>query len=843
MKKKSLILIALILCCVSALFAACQDSENVLSIKVLNPKTEFVVGDTIDYQNLEIEVTYSDGFVLKATVEELEATVTEADLTKVGDSYYIIKYKNCTDRVDITVASNGEHNEKYAINSFDEPEFYTEYKTQSAARGADENEEDSDFRLTGETYEVGNANKFIFRPSAKYLDLSSGSVEIKNIDDVKTTARVFVKDDKAGSYSELTGESLADFVTIEKNTYLFKDGSVGKYVKLEISIDEESYDVENLDPEDRVLTAEFVIIDGGYNVYNQTGLSVMADLEKRAWSEIWKCDVTVEGNKVKLTAREDSLKLEADDRPLCEYVDNISTVILHNSIKLDPDNMPSMYFWTEKSDLYTEAYASLAEFSAEQPKLVGSLRDGANNGKTGGSDGDRNYMRVIDVNQGTVDETVYNGNVGIELDIGLNMAKGIYSTKKVSVSGNYQSIVAPAKGERSVGGRILEEWVDTSDTNKVEEPVSHWSLFQMYQSRVEGSDNAKFTIKNLAMQGNNPKDNTGGFHSSGLMLNNSYTTSITFSNVNASQFFTNIVGDNYGDFKFNEEDKFDPNGTSQESFLNIQNSKLYNAYSNMVYMWRSHGEVINSVMKGSGGPLFIMCDGENKIGDNIEGKSDEGGCRLDVDSKSVLEAYATGNENWYASYNATELINGLKSMLEGGLNQFRHSMLHKNEDDVEAINVIAVMICDPDKILNGGNANGVSDLIDIRGKFTQYGETKDEILNEFCMHNDYLVNYRKNAIDKKEAGTLSSLSSGFFPIIEAGYGASRAINGLNPTGSGIEALLDESGQYNGSSAFTSLSKWVGTTSNKLGIYLSAGILMPQEYAPYFGIVVDLYPKA
>ena len=857
MKKKLSVLIALIMVLAVALpvMAACETEKVVKSLDFDNPQKNYTVGDTIDYDSWKVKITYTDGTTATKTVKELVAdgaTLTKADLTKEGTPTVYLVYKEITARVVLTVTAAGGGNdddEPLQVSAYTAPDFYTEYTSKSAPRTG--NETTDDFRITGESYEVGTANKFIFRPTVKALDLNKGEngeeVEDNN---PATTVKVYAGSAK-GTYTELTGDELTNFVTVEDNTYKFSKGG-DKYVKLEISLDADKYDVSQLSDAQKVITVEFVLIDDGYNAYDQRGLSVMADLEKRAWSEIWKCDTKVEGNVVKCIANENSLKLDADDDYLCNYVDNVSTVILHNTITLNPDEMPSLFFWTSSeglvtSDLYTTAWDSiktLEPFASNNDKLVGTLRSGDNSGDNGGSKGDRNYMRVIDTelsDNATEGDYKVNGSYAIDLGFSLNMQRSLFATKKVSVSGNYQSILTPEKGARSAGGRLLEMYVDWDDGTAVTDPVSHWAIFQMLQSKHDGVDKAEFEIRNLALEGNNPRSETSGFTSAGLMMLDSYTTSLSFKNVNASQFFNMMNGDDYGEIKFADgKVTTGESGSYEDAIINLNGAKLYNAYSNMIYLWRSTAKVVNSELIGSGGPLFILCDGPHKYGESST--TDQGGPEFEVDSISVLQAYAFGGESWYKTWNANVLFDSLGTNIEPVVQALGKTMYVKSEGGHNYINVIAAIICEPGSLLTGGSATDVNGMFDVRGKFTQY-DAEGKVANQFAMHNPYLMAMRAQAI---AGGANPTPAHAFAPILQAGNNAVAITGATVVGGQTIPTLYRFTGE-NVDDAYQNLvaeaTAWATNNSNKLCIYMSAGAPNGAAYAPYFGVVVDLNNKA
>ena len=846
MKKRFSILIALVLALTIALpvLAACETTKTVKSLDFVEVEKNYTVGDVIDYDSWKVKITYTDESTETKTVKALVAdgaVLTKADVTKEGTPTVYLVYKEITASIKINVkatgSGGGDDPEPLQVSAFTAPDFYTTYVTKSTST----TDTQDDFRIKGESYEVGTANKFIFKPTAKALDLEQN----KEIEDNNpaTTVKVYAGSAK-GVYAEITGDELANFVTVEDNTYKFsKDGN--KYVKLEISLDADKYDVSALSEAQKTITVEFVLIDDGYNAYDQLGLSVMADLEKRAWAEIWKCDTVVEGNVVKCVPRADSEKLDADDKYLCEYVDNVSTVILHNDITLDADEMPSLYFWTSTpglvtSDLYQAAYDSLKALGKTvQDGLVGTLRGGDNSA----DENDRNYMRVIDTdesNEATGSDYKVNGQRSIETNIYLNMQKALFATKKVSVSGNYQSLFTPAKGQRSaVNNRLLEVYVDWNHPTGPEAPDTVYSVFHMLQSKYDGAKVETFAIKNLAMKGNNPKENTQGFVSAGLMILDSYNMDQRYYNVNATEFCRMMSADDYG--TLSATDGIIGAGDPLDATVYFEGVKFYDAYSNMFAMWRSTVDVKNSEMKGSGGPLFIMNDGDRTISGNPT-NTDDTGCELTVDDISVLQAYATGNETWYVTWNAQMLFENIGAQVEPVMNGLGKTLLTKNNTG-SYYNVIAAMICSPGKLFDGGGATNAGDMLDVRGKYMQYGET-------YAMHNPFLVNFRQTVIG------LGGNASMFAPIIQSGNNI-FALTGSADFTAPMEVTIPTIARVNGDNSTGSKDfntvystwsaeqqAWASNDSKLACIYMSAGAIEGgAPWAPYFSIVLELNAKS
>lgn len=860
MKKRIALVIALVVVLAIALpvIAACDKGRTVESIEFVNPTRNYNVGDVIDYDNLQVKVTYSDGTSETKKVSELVADgaqLSTADLSKEGNPSYSLTYKGETAQVVLTVTTGTVVLPTALVDNIALPEFYADY-VQTSTSG-DPND-DATFKIKGETYEVGNVNKFLFKPIVTVLDLDNEEpVEDPN---PKTVVKVYSKDTKGGTYTQLQGSELKAFVTVENNAYQFSDEAAGKYVKLEISLDEDSYDLSGLEEANKILTVELFVVDNGYNVYDQIGLSVMADLEKYAWSkEIWKCEYHEDTahHKTTVTPIEgESTKLLADDKYLCQYVDTIDWVVLHGSIELDPDQMPSLYFWSESGETSVGLgtikanLAGTADAATWQNSVVGTLRDGNGSGETKGDAGNINYSRVMDVNRyesSFAGGVTIQGNDGIETNIPLNMTKAIFATKRVSVSGNYNSITYTNRDQtkRSEGGRVLLSYADYT-TGMPNDPIAHWNVFQFIQSRVDGADLVEeFTLKNLAVTGNNPIENSNAgtteptttFKPAGLMLSSSYAAQVTYRNFNASKFYSSILQDNYEDFKV-KEGKFSTatDAEAVQAKVLVDNAKITNNYSNMTYMWRGNIEVKNSVMKNAGGPLFILDDSNSgrfmdytnstTLQSLAAPNANDGGPKMTVDTDSELESYATGNESWYAMYKAQVLFQNLSGEMATSFQALGKSYLFERESN-QYFNIIAAIIPTANGIFDGKDAGDNNpnehNILNTRGTFTQV-DGEGEQVQQFLMNDLVLAGVIGNAM--QGAGP-----SQFAPIFTCG--TAQPILWANV------AFVDLTQQpvIAGSAAGQS---WKNANSDLLFVRMSASAGKEGDsFLPYFGIVLGV----
>lgn len=801
MKKNISILIALVMVLTIGLsvLAACIPGEKtVVSIEVVDAKTTYQVGDSIDYDNLQVKVTYDDKTTETKTVKAWSARVeVEADLSKAGSTYYKITFSGKECMINVTVSEEPVVIENVVLTSYRAPAFYSNYVTNSKDREDGQEETRADFRSTGRIYEVGNANKFVFRPTgAAYDSEKDDTVDINN---VKTKAKVYVLNTTTQKYDELTGDALTDFVTIDDNTYKFSEDAADAIVKLEIAIDVDAYDIDEdqIKESDSVIVAELKVIDGGYNVYNQLGLSAMADLQKQAWADIWGATATWNSatKEFDLTAKQGAtpLKLEADENPLYTYVGNISTVILHASFTLDANQFPASYFWTEQTEGYKSALDSLEGLDEMKERLVGSLVDGLNN--------DMAY-RNVDIDPDT--------DVVVGADFYINAQKGLYSTLKVSVSGNYNSIVLPT--EEVKNGRNFYTVVDNSNVSSAANPYTYYAVFQMHQPHSNGVDVPSFSIRNLSMGGNCPKQqisDTDKGTPAGMMMVNTFSIDFTLDNVVGDKFYTNIIFDSYGE------------GATGGKFAD---SKLYDSYSNMFYAWLSDVQVTNCEFIGAGGPLFLLVDGSNfTLGNN---NSDANGSTVVVDDESVLESPAEGSESWYAINDATILVNTVKT-LDPIFKAMGKTILTKTETTTEGkkrefLNIVAAITCFPADLKTGLT----NSKLDVCGSYTT--KSGNTVVEEFKMHNTLLttIQYVKNG-NANEYPIIFQLGENF-----AFY-----------PGSGTDLYtIDQSGMR--TLTPQELYAWQQDEHTKLAVYLSTGPLpIGTENSPYFGVILEIAPLA
>ncbi len=723
----------------------------------------------IDYSKIFINVIYNDANVnKKVALNDSEITILEdIDTFELGTQTLKVEYqgKQATTKV-VVAKTNAIKPLRFAL-----PQSYIDY--QEASKVKEEGSiSENEFVIKGRAYEVGNVNRFKFVPVTQYIAANQTLVEVEN---PITTYELQVKGDN-NEYTTVDSSIYIDSVV--NNMYKFKDSAVDKEFKLNIKLDEEVYDLSRWNNVSPVISVEF-IVKNAYNAYDVYGLSVVDNLNVNNWAKI------------------KDQKLIYDDKKLSEYTD-VTLVILHNDIAIDADKLPSNYFWSENMTGYETALSRAKEADklgnyGFAGKLKGSLRDGDGGDAYAHCKNYSDSERFNKYKENGVDVD-YNENWGC-----VNMQKGIFNTDQCSISGNYMTISTKDSATRKLHTIICNDYVD-GDPLKMSNPITHWSMFKFYKTSRYGDEPLNINVENLFMQGNMPKINAEGIPA-GLMAINTLIDELTLDNVITSQFYTHIVAD----------------GTESiaQSKLNFKNSRMFDAYSNMIYLWRSDVTVTNSIMKNAGGPLFILCDAERKPTETNIAEP-----QIKIDEASELESFAAGTEAWYKIFNATALFAHFKNW-NGYLKDISGKSYVQMKNGAEQINLIAVIIPTPETIMSSRSNDN---LIKIKGKVTRGDE-------EFNI-SDTVVEIIKTLGANGSTAFVSGGQYAFMPSETqvapfAGLALKLPVNTF--ASYGIDDISKVPGDFANSS-----SDWLGVT-------MSAAPLGVTN-APYFSVIIGDFDK-
>lgn len=718
---KNKLLIALTLVMVLSLtfaFVACDSELDVTKIELMDGSfnAEYTVGATVDLSSAKIKVTFSDGThkEVALTADMLNKAI---DTSAAGEATYTITYKGVITTVTIKVVNPKE----YEIETFELPT----YITNALAVAATEGTEDANFKVANRLYEVGNANAFLVKCVATGYNLNDDEVTINN---VKTTCNIAISDTEDGAYTAVADAELKKYVTVEDGyKYFFTEKAAGKFVKLTINLDPDTYIIKSGVIASRTLN--FKVVENGYNVYDQDGLSVMNDNTRpELWADIWGCEVV----KGKLEPTDKVVQLEADTQALYKYVGNIDWVVLHGNITINADKLPADFFWSTTST--ATGFADSAEATIKDKFNVAKAAQNAHSDVIGNEqlegtliDGDGNnvYYSIA------INNTDDNNN------------KGLYSTTKVSVSGNYNAITVDKN--RTESGRILKVLISKNAGDVKENPnymqMSQWYLFKMFNRKsadgnwAEPSDDIKFELKNVALTGNGGKTEAVG--PQGICMVNTFAREATINNVVANGFYSNVAMDNYF------------TNSKKPQIVTITDSKMYDTYNAMILTWRGTVDVKNSMLKDTGGPLVLLMDGTTR--DIV---TDAVNPTVTVDEYTTMEAMSMGTESWYTQLDSSvpQVFALLKSYDTKLQKISGRSFVHAKTVGAETntyINVLSLFIPEGDTALDAGK-----DHYWFTGEFVAPNHIAD-------MEDDLIFKARENNEDSEGiARTLAAFNQG-----------------------------------------------------------------------------------
>lgn len=608
-------------------------------------------GAVFDYSKFTIVPHYSDGHPvsnLNGTSDGV--THTTVDTTVPGDQELTFTYEGVTSApVTITVLA-----EKLKLKRFNLPKFYSDVAANKGDAAGTESTDRDSFMTGFESYKAGDDNAFEFQPDATVLLSSTQELAV-------TVQTQFTLEKKAvdGEFEPVdNADTYVKTTSVLPNYYWFQPAAVGNVFKLKIKPDPASYTGAT-----GAIEAIIEVVDG-YNVYNQIGLSVFDNLNVKHWQSI----------------KEEAGTLRWDTKPLVKYNTvtgddkaPVKNIILHSNITIDPDELPDNYFWQKDETVGTSSYKTVNGYlqsGSEIPdsvknNLEGSLKDGLNKDY---------YYKFDDDTSGVYKE---------EIKSSVNMQKGIYVSTGTGIVGNFHTLTYHTSGSR----HSLYTVYDGKSATGTAFPLSHWSLFKYSSSgmpeTVEKVNDGKPTVSDLRILGQSPRLAATDGEPSHLMAFNGYTSEINLSNCVVSRLFVAVLGD-----------------TSTN--VNVADSKLFDIYSNMFYLWRAKADVKNSILMDAGGPLFILCDGNRNDFHPTTGyplDKDDEGPNLVVDDKTKLESFAAGTESWYKLNGVDKMFGKIKGGSGNGLGDAAKGYLGRDiivkKDAVELVNVIAVIIPEP----------------------------------------------------------------------------------------------------------------------------------------------------
>lgn len=532
MKKALSVVLALLLVVSCFALIACNDTEVVTGVTLQGLQSTYVLGDEINYSNIKLVIEHSANGKEEFPLTSSGVSYEPIDTTEEGSFEFVASYGMYTAKMAYQVVAPAVE----MIMTYTYSQGYTAYQSAIRSDKGDESGETvfANLDASKTVYTVGNDNGFVFLPLTIGITEEEEEITLKQ---VKTTSQVFLGE------TELTGDALAQYVTVANNVYYFTKEAADKIFRIDVKYNDK-YMVGFSEAQKTIsLTVKVV---NGYNVYDARGLAVLDNLNNKAWGEI-----------------KENTKLSWDGgKTLAEFAD-VERVIIHNDIRVTRQDLPTAYFWTGEEG---SAFVAAKGRTAEQYKdyLIGSLKEGEN---------------IEDWEGGSCAQ------------------RGLYTNNGICINGNFHTLsyesglVYEGEGSEKTftgvgedGGIYLVNDFNDGEgcTDAFPEPHYSFVAFRDYNTTKTNA-----VVENVYMLGE-MQTKAKGEMPAGLMAINSSLQDITVSNVIALNFFTTFELD-YG------------------ANLSAADCKFYDNFSNMVYAYRSNRiDIANCQMKRAGGPIFII---------------------------------------------------------------------------------------------------------------------------------------------------------------------------------------------------------------------------------------------
>ncbi len=330
-----LAMLAMVFC-----FAGCDNEEGVGgALKLLSftvdrssIKTNYVVGEEIDFSGIRATAKYSDETLNKVyTFQELTITYDENITATVGEKEIVVSFDDPNlkvkqeAKVTIKVTQEPVTDVMQIVVQFEKPSALTSFDSDNRAAGTAQYGEAAfpgQFAVGEKTYIIGNENEFRLNPELAVLDENDEVVDLEFF-----YANVEISLEKDGSYVQLTktagedntctyhdGETLIATANTYRGSYQFSGEAAGAKIKIEVTPSADHYIAEDFN----AVTLEAEIIQA-YNVYEAWQLAVVDnDTSRTDWDDLKTqhglTDVTVSG------------------------------IVLHNDIKITAEDVPASFF-------------------------------------------------------------------------------------------------------------------------------------------------------------------------------------------------------------------------------------------------------------------------------------------------------------------------------------------------------------------------------------------------------------------------------------------------------------------------------------------------------------------
>lgn len=629
----------------SIMLVACGKAKiESASIKEGTLPTYIYTNDEFDTSDAVAVVKWSNKKTTYVDAKDLTFDMKSLDLSTVGEKELAITYNDFNFTYTFEVRERGQEdtNKKYNVGSVSSG-LVTDFLSNSASNKENKS---TQFVITNSTtamvnnIKAGSNNNFDFRMKA--FGEVDGTMDYMDNSLLKTNVEVLIKN--GTDFSVIGDDVYGNYVEKVNNTSIkFAKGAEGKTFKINVKLTNAK--------KDNLGFSMVVDVVNGYNVYNAKDLSVFDNTNaENGW-----------------TSLKNAWGLSEIDS------NSISSIILQDNIFINDNVVPAKNFWTK-----SEVEAKGAEWrnKTNQP-IVGSLKDTADS------------------------------------DYGIYV-RTLVAGEKFTVYGNYFSI--DISDQKDGNGNIIAKGLSRSVIDSDNEGVvtgdnkhyitMHTPLFRANgavlnadgtRTKVEAAQSvntATISYRDVRLLGNGARSNSP-LESGGIILSKTRLCNLEVENTINKDFFISWFTE-YGHNRTLPTDvdayltKYYPNytltGVSAEekqarlqkyiindgnldlnSMHTIKDSKGYNSYNTLMYIWGTPKLIIeNSEFLECGGPAIIADhvtgDGDPDWSFDYDPTTGEGGLPSNIDIiNSNIASHVVGTESWFATFGAESAVSMVKS--------------------------------------------------------------------------------------------------------------------------------------------------------------------------------------
>ena len=624
-------------------------------------------GNEIDFTNFAVTVTYDDGHTEDVFYGNSRLVIDLSNFDKNKAENQTIKYTvdgkkfNLRIKVEVPTYLNN-------VSSF-ESTFVKGYLKNSAENAS---AKESEFIQLNKDAVVGSVNAVDFGLIAKAdkvaLDYSQMNIDFK--------IEKFIND----AYVELTGNDLLPYATVDprKHTIQFTSLANGEKFRIKCSIlNYDNSDDSQIGTDNNYFEIVVKVIDA-YNVYNAHDLSVIDNKNENGY---WT-----------------SLKAEWGLTNV-----NVKAVVLMGDINITRADLPDGHFYTREElydgnnlrAQYRQPYGyKIDQVTGEKTREVialdpvGSIKDNQ----------EHLYVRTLKDNE---EFNIYGNYFSINAQ---GVPKAVYGRDTNNSNQNWY--VNAKDGEKSYV--CMHKALMRFDG--IREDDSTTSINEGWIERYASQGVAK--IQDVNFLGNGKRDDDAD-ESGGIILCKINSVSAEVNNTIHTNFhigWFSEYGYNFEDFDLNTAEgrkiALEGNPDKNASII-IKNSKGYESYSSLFYVWGTPNFVIeNGEFIGAGGPVMIMDHVDAAAAPIKHQASGEdttywvGGMASYVDAINCkLESMVVGLEPWFLTFGGsdtkfnpiTTILEQIRSTDEGfGLAKAEKTFLKANSDNVKQMNMISI---------------------------------------------------------------------------------------------------------------------------------------------------------